>query len=156
MDGPVGEGRLDGAAPPASADGAGSFSEPFAVPRRYGVGTMLIVTSAFAAVYGLLKSAGAGAGTMAFVTLLIGVTALAQMITRKWPRLVSMLAGAVVLPAWTAIQFAGRVPSVQQLILGCFGLALYGAVLGYVTGTLVSGLFLLVHLAARRLGREGR
>jgi hypothetical protein len=128
--------------------------EVASVPRRYGPGTLLVITTAYALLFAGFKAIEADQvwwiGTAVFLTG-IGI---AQVIGGpKNARPASALAGAVLLPvilATTAAYYNGM-PADGGVGLLCA--ALFGGPLGYIGGVLVGGIFLLMGYADAALSR---
>jgi hypothetical protein len=128
------------------------------VPRRYGPGTLLVVTTAYALLFAGFKAFGADQawwiGTAVFLTG-IGI---AQMIGGpKNARPASMIAGAILLPISSIV--AGLVLGLKadsEFAVGLVCSVLLGVPLGYVGGVLVGGVFLMMRYADAAIGRLKR
>ncbi len=122
------------------------------VPRRFGIGSIMVVTAAFALLFVILRAIGAPGATYALSMLFIVVIGLAQALLfgGENPRVASILAGAVSFPLISIVSmlFAPNGPLQVDRIVGA-GLcsAVSGALWGYLTGALIGGVFLLMRMA---------
>lgn len=133
------------------------------VPRRFGVGVMMILVTVFAVLFAVLNLLGVPPGVFAIVTLVfLGVTA-AQILLfgGQRPRQASLLAGGVLLPlgiiAYVAIAEAGSHDysrTVMGAVVGCLLCGVPGgAVCGYAAGNLMAGVFLILDWLRRPTDR---
>jgi drug/metabolite transporter (DMT)-like permease len=127
--------------------------EPARVPRRFGVGTLLLLVTLYGLLFSLLQATGAPAAVYLVVAGFLTIIALAQMLLfeGKKPRLASFLAGGVcgsVLALCGAIVDAsfGHRQSPDLL----FESFLVGGLLGYATGCLLAGVFLFLNTFRKR------
>lgn len=136
---------------PTSTDSAGVFS----APRKFDLSTILVVTTAYAAVFALMRAISFSAMAFLFVSAFITSVALGQAILfrAKHPRWASTLAGSVFfvigLLAWSVIGQHGPPPSpmiVFSLITGAFW--------GYIGGVLVGFVFMVAHGVRLLLSRD--
>jgi protein-S-isoprenylcysteine O-methyltransferase Ste14 len=122
----------------------------YAVPRRFGLSTVLAFTTIFAFLFGVLNYVGADPKVYFFVSVEIAAICLAQIVFGATPRRGSALTGAVLLPFWTAIWIADHLLHLQiplpLLIAGVASVVLFGALLGYLIGGLAAGFFLVLDL----------
>ena len=141
---------------------AGDRRGPAAAPRRFGIGTMMIVVLAISLLF-------SGANWLELPHILplyaggfLGIVGVLQMLMNRVPRAASVATGAVLLPMtlavnWTTIganlnpMLAPLVRNPPDLVFLVAHLAAVGAVSGYVGGALVAGLFLVIELADRQL-----
>ena len=137
-------------------------NEPFGVPRRFGIGTILVVTTAFGLLLSLLQALGAPPGVVWFVIVFISLVGLGQMLLfgAKQPRLASIVVGAVCLPLMT---FATLVFSSPRGVHGeeaactTIAAAIFGGGFGYLAGGVVAGVFLVMDAVEQALaGLKGR
>jgi len=136
----------------------------FGVPRRFGIGTILLVTMATSLLLALLIARGAPASiilsAIGFLTL-IGLGQ-AVLFHGKNPRLASIVTGAVLMPfcflvAFAYYLFTNKIFHTDEVIDGCFfalGFAFFGALLGYLGGGLIGGLFLLMDRWEAKFGHR--
>jgi hypothetical protein len=127
------------------------------VPRRFGIGTMMIITACFGVLFSILKVAGAPWQVYAFIPLFIVGAGFAQVLLFRGrrPRLASVLAGIML---GGVLSFAGCVIEginsearnglpVSYFIehwaisMLCPGLFLFG-IFGYLSGLMASAVFL--------------
>ena len=124
----------------------------YAVPQRFGISAILALTTLFAFVFAILKGFEAPAVVYLFFGTLGVTICLAQMFFGRVPRVSSIVSGALLLPFWvftTAWAGDSRMSMHvlnQALIIAPFTLV-FGAILGYLTGTVMAGFFLLLDLA---------
>ncbi len=130
------------------------------VPRRFGIGSIMVVTAAFALLFYVLKFAQQSIQTCAFVTGFVAVVGISQAVLfgGRRPREASIIAGCVYLTVSAAIQYEyfdvrsrdHYLISLEIVIL--FGM-LIGIVSGYLTGILIGGVFMFIEAAKRRCRR---
>jgi len=153
-------------ATPREPVGAGlSSRRAIGVPRRFAIGTAMLITAMYSVLFAVMKSLGAHAIVMVIVALFFTVVGAAQMLLfggRK-PREASLIAGAVFWGAAPTVGFLiarfsiGSPPGAQPfaivggLLCGTLGSALLGVVLGYVAGCLTAGVFLILNRIDRAL-----
>ncbi|MEN6493863.1 MAG: GNAT family N-acetyltransferase [Thermoguttaceae bacterium] len=124
---------------------------PVGVPRRFGVGLLLVVTTVYALLFGVLRALHFPAMAFVMVVGYVTVIGLGQAILfgGKKPRLASYLVGAAVclvlymLTFWRAILLIGSWKSFPELLSIVFWSLTVGGLSGYVTGCLVGGVFLI-------------
>jgi protein-S-isoprenylcysteine O-methyltransferase Ste14 len=120
----------------------------YAVPRRFGLSSVLALTTIFAIIFGSLNYMGASPVAYLFVSTEISAICLAQIIFGSAARSASAVIGAMLLPFWMAISFAAernRLDPIELIIVGII-LMVPGAILGYFIGTLAAGFFLAMDL----------
>jgi hypothetical protein len=114
------------------------------VPRRFGVGTMLLITTMYAVLFAVLRSLQAPPITFLIVGLFVFAVGLGQMFLYKGqrPRRASIVVGACIgVGFWMlqCIQFFND----RNLFLGLLLLlTIYGVVCGYVVGLFIGSVFL--------------
>ena len=136
--------------------------EPYVVPKRFGLRTLLFVTTAFGLVFAAAKSTPAPAVALIFYSSFLFFISVSQMAIPKLPRMASIVAGAMFMPA--AVYGASYTPlgsefilqilprmSTQNEFLWMAWLVIIGGFLGYLGGTLLAGIFMLSDLLARFL-----
>ena len=124
------------------------------VPRRFSLGRLMMITAFFAVLFGLLSWLDAPAVVFVVVGVFVTVVGLAQAIlfSGKSPRKASVVAGsavgAVVATMWClflvfvvpgGLGVGGFLSLFPAFIAFCAGV---GAVLGYLAGCLIAGVFL--------------
>lgn len=133
--------------------------EPYVVPKRFGLRTMLFVTTAFGLIFAAAKSTPAPAVALIFYSSFVVFISLSQMAIPRLPRLASILAGALFMPV--SVYGAAYTPLGSEFILQILPrmsvrneflwLIIIGGFLGYLGGTMLAGIFMLSDLAVRFL-----
>jgi hypothetical protein len=128
---------------------------PVGVPRRFSIGTMMILTTAFAVLFGVLKTIGVDPGTFAAISLFIGGVAACQslLFKGKMPRLASFVGGILLCfligATGTALDYLPSqghyhiITLVGSLIGVGIGAMICGGPLGYIVGCFVAAIFLV-------------
>jgi len=126
----------------------------YSVPRRFSLAAIMIVTAAFAGLFGLMKWFGASPLAIAFVGLFLAGVGIAQMVLGKTPRSASAVAGAVLLPLFTIISMKNPVEFFDhpEILVALPCLILGGLILGYGGGVLVGGVFLFMDFFGQAFG----
>jgi hypothetical protein len=128
----------------------------YRVPRRFGVGALLVVTAFFCGLLGVLRLFGSPPPITVYIGLQVAAAGVMQMVIRKSPRAASALAGAVLLPV-TVVFFAVLYEGAWEVIAATPCLAVAGFPLGYLAGGLIAGVFMFMEMAddwiARRTNR---
>jgi hypothetical protein len=125
----------------------------FSVPRRFDLATVLVVTTAYSILLGgfsgLHAHPLATVSVAGFVTL-IGLGQALLFRGRK-PRLSSILVGIFVFECCFGLMwFQASPPDLSFALLFSLIAVAYGVILGYLTGTLIGGVFLLADVIRRR------
>ena len=124
----------------------------YGVPRRFGIGTILVVTAAFAMLFALLMSLGASPTVVAFFSGLVFVVGVGQLwlFGGKNPRAASAWVGVVGLPTFSILRLSYSYvanwespPQIMALLLLIVSLPM-GALMGYLAGGMVAGVFLIM------------
>ena len=136
-------------------------AEPFGVPRRFGVGTILVITTAFGLLLSLLQAMGAPAGVVAFVVAFVSLIGVGQMLLfdGTQPRRASLLAGLIGLPLLTGLTIAFFAPHRGRsgdIVCPVFAAIIFGPPSGYLAGGIVAGVFLIMDAIEKFLGRWRR
>lgn len=130
----------------------------YAVPQRFGISAILALTTLFACVFAILKGFEASPVSYLFFGTLGVTICLAQMFFGRVPRVSSIVAGSILLPFWvfvTALFFDPPTRVTMQMARFIVNEALIvapvtiiaGAILGYLTGAVMAGFFLLLDMA---------
>ncbi len=117
----------------------------YSVPKRFGLSALLALMTALACLFGALRLFDTPPVIYLFLGTQVMVICVAQMFYNAEPRRASMVAGAILLPiflAGTAFFVPGR-ESGGVLCMAVPGI-LFGGFAGYLIGTCVAGVFLLM------------
>jgi hypothetical protein len=129
----------------------------YAVPKRFGIGTLLVVIVAFSIFSALLRASMLPAFEtlvlLAFVLMIAGL----QFVFHVAPRRASMIGGGCFLLAFASFEWltsaqTGRTPPPAEIAFWAAILVIVGALFGYVTGSLIGMVFMLMAAANRFLG----
>ena len=123
--------------------------EPFGVPRRFGIGTILVITTAFGLLLSLLQNAGAPPGVVWFVIVFVSLIGLGQMLLfgGSHPRKASIVTGEICFPLMIAAAVALFKPSRTlpgEMAWVVFTSLVFGGGFGYLAGGVVAGVFLIM------------
>ena len=139
-----------------------SVPPSYQVPRRFGTAAILGFTTLMAMMFAIVRFFGGPWWMYVFLSSLIFTTAVAQMVFRMGPRLSSAVSGSVLLPVLTIVTFAIEAskrpnpPSDFWSTLLCTTpvAAIFGALAGYLAGTLGAGVFLVLDQLDSALSRD--
>ncbi len=131
-------------------------SDVASVPRRFGVGVLMILMTAFAVLFAGMRSVGARPEVFILVSGLFFAVTLGQILLfqGKRPREASLMAGGVVFPLESLAMslyyapFNSVDPGFVAPMLCCSMVA--GAPLGYLAGCIVAGIFFVQERFRRR------
>jgi hypothetical protein len=126
----------------------------YAMPRRFGLGTILVATAVFAVLFAALEYTRARPWELIFYASFVATVALSQALLHHAPRWASILAGGVYLPLsiwlfgsngrrWGIprhFRFDPRDGDVMQVLILA---AVIGLLIGYLGGALIAGVFLV-------------
>jgi hypothetical protein len=143
--------------------GGGVVRHEAGVPRQFGIGILLVITTMFAVLFAIMQMLKLPPLAFAGIAVFFGAVGLGQMLLFKGkrPRRASVIVGACFLPC---LVFGSIV--FEMLSLGGVGpdlsIALFcpvfwipvGALLGYLAGGLIAGVFLLINTLENRRGRS--
>ena len=127
-------------------------AEPARVPRRFGMGTLLLAVTLYGLLFSLLQATGASWGVYLVVSGYLALIALAQMLLfgGKKPRLASFVAGgacgSVLGVCGAVVDHANPAQWPAYAFQGFF----LGGLLGYAAGCLLAGVFLLLKSFQKR------
>jgi hypothetical protein len=134
---------------------------PFGVPRRFGVGTILVITAAFAGLLALLRLLAAPPLQVGFWIVFITLVGLGQAVLYRGrqPRLASIVSGAVCLPALIVVAMLrdrAQGNSYDNPFEFCtlIGGVLAGTACGYLAGGIVAGVFLVMDAVEKFLAKR--
>ena len=137
--------------------------KPIGVPRRFAVGTALIIMTMYAVLFAVMKSAEFHPVAFLIVTVFFTGVGAAQMFLfgGRRPRDASFVAGAVLLPtilvtlimiAWLSDDRGPDGSEVIGLLLSVIvPITILGVLLGYVAGGLTAGVFLILDRIDKRI-----
>lgn len=119
----------------------------FHVPKRFGVSAIWGITTVLAILFGLLRSTGAPALAYWFFAILSLFICIAQMRFGEVPRQASLIAGALLMPVFVigAALFENETFNEDDATI-VFISIFAGAFFGYLTGTCLGGVFLLMNM----------
>jgi len=124
----------------------------YSVPRRFDVATLLTVSFAYSLLFTLLKLLDSHWSVFAFIGGLTVAVALGQMLARsdKEIRNASFMAGALYTLAWCFVMVVVSRMWAQGVVMLVFCF-IAGPLLGYVTGVVDAGVFLIADKVRKRL-----
>ena len=132
---------------PLAAQKGGAYR----VPRRFGLGTIFVVTSLFCVMFALLRALGAPPAVMIFLGGFFFFIGAMQLVLGRVPRVASIVAGSLFMVLANFIMsFYDQVP-IRNNIDTVLTLLIVGAILGYLGGTLVAGVFLVIDKAEQAI-----
>jgi hypothetical protein len=145
----------------AEAAGEHQAEEVFGVPRRFGVGTILVITTAFGLLLSLLQALGAPVGVVVFVVAFVSLIGVGQMLLfdGTQPRRASLLAGLIGLPLLLGLTIGFFVPHRgrnNEIVCPICAAIIFGPPSGYLAGGIVAGVFLIMDAIEKSLGRWRR
>ncbi|MDX1947553.1 MAG: hypothetical protein SFU86_19295 [Pirellulaceae bacterium] len=117
----------------------------YVVPQRFGMSAIWGIMTLLCLVYGGMHWLDAWPVFYLFIAVQVLLVCGVQMVSGEAPRLASAISGAVLAPlfAFVSALFApGEV--VGELLCLLIPLALFGALVGYLTGTCAAGVFLIM------------
>ena len=131
----------------------------YAVPRRFDLATIMVVTFAYALVLGASRMLKLPPHIVFHIAGFLSAVAIGQalLFRGKKPRLSSALVGAVYVVGVYAYGALTREPSLLQFQVAIlriwFFIALYGVIVGYFGGIAVGSVFLLSDVARKLIQR---
>lgn len=117
----------------------------YSVPKRFGLSALLALITALACLFGALRRLDTPPVIYLFLGTEVMAICVAQMFYNAEPRRASMIAGAILMPiflAGTAFFVPG--PDLGATLCMIIPGILFGAFAGYLIGTCVAGIFLLM------------
>ncbi len=124
----------------------------YVVPRRFGMAAILGIITALAVLFGVFHHYDAHPVLYLFFGVQSILICLAQMLCGKTPRAASAVTGGILLPVFlilAAVLLNPRRIDEEMIICSVLGCVPIGAFLGYITGTLAAGVFLLMDSSER-------
>ncbi len=135
----------------------------FGVPRRFGIGTMLVVTAMYAVLFAVLRAIGLSPLDFGVIVLFFTAVGLGQAILfgGKRPRVASRIVGASFSLSVGLVRFFHHemtsgvsIPlPLHYLCIGILFSLFFGLLWGYVAGVLISGVFLMLDKLGRLRGK---
>jgi hypothetical protein len=125
--------------------------EAACVPRRFGIGTLLVVATAYAVLFGTLRGLRAPWQITIAVSIFLTIVGLVQFFAGPtYARRASMLLGSVsfAIPAFI-MWLIGRPVAAEHFFTAMFAAMIGGGLFGYVAGVVVASVFLFINLANR-------
>jgi len=116
------------------------------VPRRFGMGILMLMMTMFAVLFAVMQLLGAPADVFIIVAVLFAGVGLGQMLLfgGKYPRAASIWVGACLYPVEVFADLLYRGDNSGQLICMLVTSPVDGAGFGYLAGGLTAGVFLLL------------
>ncbi len=150
----------DQEAPSAAPSAWAAWDTPAAgVPRRFGLGVLLLITTMFAMLYAGLQVLGAPPVVFVMVVVLFAAVGAGQMLLfrGKYPRAASIWVGAFLFPIETAATLiylnsahSGLDIDAATILALAIAAAPLGAGFGYLAGGLTAGVFYLLERFKKR------
>lgn len=139
-----------------------SPAEQFGVPRRFGIGTILVVMGASSVLLAFLVAWGVSAPMVFLLVAFLAVVGLGQAFFFRGtnPRLASVLTGALFCPIYTIglmtyLSYSRKYgPPAEEVILGFMFSLVLGPLFGYLGGGVVGGIFLIMDRWEQKFGRK--
>ena len=141
--------------------------QQFGAPRRFGIGSILVVMAAASMLLAYLISWGVPGGVVLHIIGFTTLIGFAQSILYKGsnPRLASIVGGLVLCPVYLAGVFifivitqpAGRLSGLDGgagLLCTWMASFLFGPLFGYLSGGIVGGIFLVMDRWEKNFGRQ--
>ena len=130
---------------------------PASVPRKFGVGTLLVVSTAYAILFAILRAVDYPAAAVAIIGIFLTLVGVGQMIcgqaAARWGSMAVGAVTTVIITIIVTVLDSGRSnPGVLVTAIPCA--AITGIVLGYLGGALVAGVFLITDWADRLIHRK--
>jgi len=145
----------------------------YSAPRRFNLATVMVATTAYAMLLAGLKALDFGQTVLIYAASLVTLVAVAQSLFASWqspkrflflfsndPRQISVLVGILFAPTinpnftarlfWNLLQNG---PSLDSLVRVGTAIILPGTLMGYLSGVLVAGVFLVADYLHRFLER---
>lgn len=117
----------------------------YSVPKRFGLSALLALITALACLFGALRQLDTPPAIYLFLGTEVMAICVAQMFYNAEPRRASMIAGAILMPIFLAgAAFFVPGPAIGGALCMIIPGILFGAFAGYLIGTCVAGVFLLM------------
>ena len=146
--------------PPEAKERGTLLLRQYRVPERFGIASILTLTTTFAILFGALRYFDAPPSVYIFLGAMALSIWVVQMIFGSVPRGASAITGGLIMPIWVVMTIQSsplrtHEPVGLLLLLLFFTVAL-GALLGYCTGALAAGVFLLLDVVEEFVSRHFR
>lgn len=139
-------------------------ADTYRVPQRFSIAEILAMTTVFGLLFGGLRWFGASPILYMFLGTQALIICLVQMSFGTVPRGASTVVGCLFLPGWVWVLYALESPGLPASFQGSWSdipyVVLFGGLLGYCTGAMAAGVFLVMDIleglgqrAARRRAR---
>lgn len=119
------------------------YTRVYTVPRRWSVSTLLVATTLYALLCAGLRLVRAPAQILLVVSAFLVFVAIAQLILPQAPRLASAFAGVLFFCIGSWVSAIRHAPAAAMSADAFMVLAFSGAILGYLAGSILAGIFLL-------------
>lgn len=127
----------------------------FVVPRRFGMSGILGIMTGMAILFGCFQAYSVPPVLYLFFGVQAIVICVVQMFNRQAPRAASAISGAIILPLFLVLAGAlGPRRMHGPIICELVGSLPLGVLLGYATGTLAAGVFLVMDMMERLIAGE--
>jgi hypothetical protein len=134
---------------------------PYGVPRRFGVGTIMVVTAAFAGLLALMRLLEISPFLVGFWVIFISIVGVGQAVLFQGlqPRKASTVTGAAGLPLLVLVALLREIASRDNSSADGFACVLFGAVpvgafFGYLAGGVAAGVFLVMDAVDKALAKR--
>jgi len=120
----------------------------YTVPRRFGLSSVIALTTIFAMLFGSLNFMRAAPVDYLFLSLGIAAVCLVQIVFVSIARIGSALTGTIMLPVWASIRFSSELhrASTAENVIWCVFAIFLGTLVGYCIGGLAAGFFLILDM----------
>jgi hypothetical protein len=136
---------------PSGPPGARWDTPAAGVPRRFGVGVLMVLVTMFAVLFAVMQTAGVDPAIFIIIALLFAGVSLGQVLLfqGRYPRAASIWVGAVLFPIemlgyYVYVKATGYRAGTAPAVFGIMFSIPFGACLGYLAGGLTAGVFFLI------------
>lgn len=116
----------------------------YVVPKRFGLLSIIALTTVMALMFGLLRFYGASPVWFLFLGTLALAICIVQMFYGQVPRQASVTAGAILTPAFVVAEGIYRGWDAGVVVSSALACLPAGGFVGYLVGTCAAGIFLLI------------
>jgi hypothetical protein len=130
----------------------------YCVPRRYDLATLFAVSLAFSLMFGVMRWLAFEAVSFFIIAGLVAIVGISQasLFRGKSPRKASILAGTIYWIPFMLISATQEPALSEAIVVGSVCALLPAALLGYLVGVLIGGVFLVADLLRQCLSRHRR